>query len=389
MAFAYFDHNATTPLHPAARAAMAPWLGERFGNPSSLHAAGRAARRAVEEARADVAALLGARPRDLIFTASGTEANNMVVAHAGRRAGFGGRVVLSAFEHPSVTGAADRLGAAGMEVVRVPPERDGRVDPGRFLAALTPDTRLACLMVANNELGTVQPVAEVAAGCRQRGVPVLADAAQAVGKLPVDVEELAVDYLVLGAHKFYGPLGAAALWVRDRAGLSRFLDGGGQEGHLRAGTENVVALVGMGAAARAAAAELGERKRRFRELRDRFEAGLGAIPDAVVHCASAPRLPQTSHVSFAGLEGEALSLRLDAAGFGVSTGSACSTGQPEPSRTLLAIGLSPEEALASIRVSFGVGNTVGEVDAFLAVLAREVAALRELRGTRERPRQQA
>lgn len=374
----YLDHNATTPLDPRVREAMLPWLEERFGNPSSLHRRGREAREAVEAARGQVARLLGARPGEIVFTASGTEANNTVLGQVGLAARGAGRIVLSSMEHPSIRQAAARLEAAGLEVVRIPPAPDGVVCAEAMIDALTPETRLACLMLANNELGTLQPVARVARACRSRGVPFLTDAVQAAGKVPVDVEELGADYLVIGAHKFYGPLGAAALWVRDGAELAPFLAGGGQERGRRAGTENVAALVGLGEAARRAADELPERTARLTALRDRFEAGVAAIPDARIHCAEAPRLPQTSHVAFPGVEGEALLLRLDAAGFAVSTGSACSAGKPEPSPTLLAMGVPPDEALASLRVSFGPSNTADEVDAFLEALAPEVASLRSL-----------
>jgi cysteine desulfurase len=378
----YFDHNATTPLDPRVRDAMVPWLGERFGNPSSIHRRGREAREAVERAREHVAALIGAQPAEIVFTASGTEANNTVLETVGRRAGGAGRIVISGLEHPSIRVAAERLEAAGMELVRVPPGPDGVVPADRFAEAVTEETRLACLMLANNEVGTLQPVAEVARICRERGVPLLVDAVQAVAKIPVDAAELGADYLVLGGHKLHGPLGAAALQVRPGAQLEPLLVGGGQEGRRRASTGNVPALVGLGEAARLAALELPERTRSLAALRDRFEEGLASIPDARIHCAGAPRLPQTSNVAFLGLEGEALLLRLDAAGFCVSTGSACSSGRPEPSATLLTLGIPPDEALASLRVSFGITNTFEEVEAFLGALAREVASLRSLLGAR-------
>src|SRR5436305_1084523 len=242
-----------------------------------------------------------------------------------------------------------------------------------------PDTLLAALMLANNELGTLQPVAEVAAACRERGVPVLCDAVQAVGKIPVDASALGVDYLVLGAHKFYGPLGAAALWVRKGVELTGYLVGGSQERRRRASTENVPAIVGLGEAAAAAREEMAARGAHLAALRGRFEAGLARrLPDAIFHCQASPRLPNTSHVAFPGAEGESLLIRLDLAGFAVSTGSACSSGAVEPSKTLLAIGLSPEEALSSLRISFGLFNTSEEVDAFLDALEREVGALRRV-----------
>jgi cysteine desulfurase len=397
MCAVYLDHNATTPLDPRVRAAMLPWLGERWGNPSSLHGFGQAARNAVEEAREKVAALLGARPPEVVFTASGTEANNAVVAAAGRRAGHRGHLLVSAMEHPSTAAAAAREEELGMEVTRVPPAEDtadgtpeetaedapedgfgGVVSAAAMAAELRPDTRLACLMLAQNELGTLQPVAEVAAACRERGIPLLCDAVQAVGKIPVDAAALGADYLVLGGHKFHGPLGAAALWVRAGAELEPLLVGGSQERRRRAGTENVPAIAGLGEAAAIAAAAIAARRAHLAALRDRFEAGLAGIPGAVVHCARSPRLPNTSHVGFAGIEGEALLIRLDLAGFAVSTGSACSSGTVEPSKTLLAAGFSPAQALSSLRVSFGIGNRAEEVDAFLAALQRESAELRRL-----------
>lgn len=375
----YLDHNATTPLHPRARAAMLPWLGERHGNPSSVHRFGQAARNAVEEAREKVAALLGGRPPEVVFTASGTEANNAVLFHVARRFENQGHLVISAFEHPSIREGAARLEREGMEVTRVSPDKDGVAPAAAVLAALRPDTRLVCLMLANNELGTLQPVAEVAVACRERGVAILCDAVQAVGKMPVDVHALGVDYLVLGAHKFYGPLGAAAVWVRKGMELSPYLVGGGQERRRRAGTENVPALAGLGEAAAAAAEEMEERTAHLAALRDRFEAELPRrVPGVLFHCQESPRLPNTSHVAFPGVEGEALLIRLDLAGFAVSTGSACSSGTVEPSKTLLAIGLPVEEALSSLRISFGITNTMADVDAFLDALEREVAELRRV-----------
>lgn len=378
MTSVYLDNNATTPLHPRAREAMLPWLGGGLhGNPSSVHRFGQGAREAVEAAREEVAALIGGRPPEVVFTGSGTEANNAVLFHLARQAGRRGHLVISAIEHPSIREAASRLAEEGMEVTRVSPGGDGVVSAEDVAAALRPDTRLAALMLANNEVGTLQPVAAVAAICRERGVPVLCDAVQAVGKIPVDAPALGVDYLVLGAHKFYGPLGAAAVWVRKGTELSGYLIGGSQERRRRAGTENVPALAGLGAAAAAAREEMAERSVHLAALRDRFEAALPAcVPGAILHCQGSPRLPNTSHVAFLGVEGESLLIRLDLAGFAVSTGSACSSGSVEPSKTLLAMGISRQEALSSLRVSFGIANTQGDVDAFLDALAREVAELR-------------
>jgi cysteine desulfurase len=384
MAAVYLDHNATTPLDPRVREAMLPWLTERHGNPSSLHAFGQGARNAVEEARERVAALLGARPAEIVFCASGTEANNAVLfdlAFAPGKDGLRRRIVTSGFEHPSVREAANRLGERGFEIERILP-RGGTVDAEEMIVALEPRAdrpaaHLAALMLANNELGTLQPVAQVARAARAFGVPVLCDAVQAVGKIPVSVADLDVDALVLGGHKFHGPLGAAALWLRKGFDLHGYLVGGSQERRRRAGTENVPAIVGLGKAAEIAAGELAERHRHLAGLRDRIERGLSEIPDARIHCADRPRLPNTTHIAFSGVEGEALLIRLDLAGFAVSTGSACSSGTVEPSKGMLAAGFSPEEALSSLRVSVGLTNTEAEIDAFLEALPREVAALRK------------
>jgi cysteine desulfurase len=372
----YLDHNATTPMDGRVRDAMLPWMGQIWGNPSSIHGFGQAAREAVEEARSQVAQLIGARPAEVVFTSSGTEANNAVIFEVARRAGQRGHVVVSAIEHSSIREAVARLEESGMEVTRVAPGEDGVVPAEAFCAALRDDTVLACLMRANNELGTLQPVAEVGAVCSQRGVPLLCDAVQAVAKVEVDVEALNADYLTLGAHKFYGPLGAAALWVRRGRPMEGLLVGGGQERHRRASTENVPAIVGLGKAAELARLELQERRAHLGSLRERFERGLAAIPGAVVHCADAPRLPHTSNIALPGAEAQSLLIRLDLRGFAVSAGSACSSGTPEPSKVLLAMGLPVDEARASVRISFGPVNTAADVDAFLAALGEEVAALR-------------
>ena len=374
----YLDNNATTPLDPRAREAMLPWLGERWGNPSSIHSAGQDAREAVEEGRARVAALLGARPEEVLFVASGTEANNAVLLSAARDAGRGAHFVVSALEHPSVRATASDLERLGCGLTVVPPERNGVVAPEAVAAALRPDTRLVCLMLASNEIGTLQPVAEVARLCRDRGVQLHCDAVQAAGKIAVRAGEIGADTITLGAHKFHGPLGAAALWVRPGRELHPLLRGGGQERRRRASTENVAAIVGFGEVARHAADELPRRQAHLAGLRDRFEAGLEAIEDVRVHCQASPRLPNTSHAAFGGVEGEALVIRLDLAGFAVSTGSACASGTLEPSPTLLAMGLPAHEALSSLRVSFGMTNTVDDVDRFLDALGTEVRALRRL-----------
>ncbi|HXT50272.1 MAG TPA: cysteine desulfurase family protein, partial [Thermoanaerobaculia bacterium] len=368
----YFDHNATSPVDPRVRDAMLPWLSELHGNASSAHRAGQVAREAVETARDQVAGLIGAHADDVIFTASGSEANNAVVFEAARAAGWRGDLVVASCEHPSVRRAAERCAELGMTVRVVAPNRDGVVRVEALLAALGPETRLVSLMLANNELGTLQPVAEVAAECRRRGVPVLCDAVQAAGKVEVDVEALGVDYLTLGAHKFHGPLGAAALWVRPASAgrpappFESHLVGGSQERRRRASTVNVPAVVGLGLACELAARELPVRRAHLLALRERFEAALPAM-DAIVHGAEAPRLPHTTNVAFPGLVGHDLAIRLDLAGYAVSTGAACHSGVVEPSETLLAMGIPREEALASLRISFGMTNTLADVESFLPV----------------------
>ena len=372
----YLDHNATTPLDPRVGEAMAPWLGGRHGNPSSVHSFGRAARGAVELAREQVAELVGGQAPEVVFTASGTEANNAVLLSAFAGAGPGGHLVISELEHPSIHAAADRLESLGVDVTRLCPAADGVVEAGSVAAALRPDTRLVCLMLANNELGTVQPVAEASAACRARGVPLLCDAVQAAGKLGIDAGALGADYLVVAAHKFNGPVGAAALWIREGAAFEPLILGGGQERRRRAGTENVAALVGFGACAALASEELDGRIERLSRLRAGLEAGFAGIPDARLHCASSLRLPHVTHVAFPGVIGEELVVRLDLAGFAVSTGAACASGVVEPSRTLLAMGVEAAEALASIRISLGTTNDEAEIRRFLPVLEREVGALR-------------
>ena len=381
MGATYFDHNATTPVDPRVWSLMSPWLQGQVGNPSSIHAFGQTARDAVEAAREQVARLVGGRPAEIVFTGSGTEANNTVLFGAAGNGGAGGHLVISEVEHPSVRVAAEALAERGIAVNWVPPDRSGQVEPAAIAAAIRDDTRLVALVLANNVVGTVQPVAATARICRERGVPLLCDAVQAVGKMTVHVGELGVDYLTLCAHKFYGPLGAAALWIRQGAPFAPMLLGGNQERRRRAGTQNVPALVGMGEAARLADRELEERRLHLSQLRDRFEGGLSRIADSVVHGSQAERLPNTTHVAFPGVDNQALLIRLDLAGFAVSAGSACSSGTLEPSPVLAAMGVPDEEAGSSIRVSFGNSNTAAEVDRFLEVLEQQLSELRHLAST--------
>uniref|UniRef100_A0A832I3U7 cysteine desulfurase n=1 Tax=Eiseniibacteriota bacterium TaxID=2212470 RepID=A0A832I3U7_UNCEI len=379
----YADHAATTRPLPEVVAAMLPFLGERFGNPSSVHARGEAAREAVEAARADVAALLGGRPEEIVFTATGSEANALAIAGglaaapAGRR-----RLVVSAVEHNSVLATARALEARGAPLTVVPVGPDGRVDPARLGEALGPDVALVSLMWANNETGALQPVAEVAALARACGAAVHCDAVQAVGKVPVDVAHAAFDLLSFAGHKFHGPPGAAGLWVRRRTRLVPLVHGGRQERGRRAGTENVAAIVGLGAAARAAAAWLADGgPARLARLGERLRAGLeAAVPGARLNGPLAARLPWVVNLRFEGVDGEAVLHALDAEGIAVSTGSACSAAEPGPSHVLTAMGLRPEDAHASVRFSLGRDTADEDVDRIVSVTPEVVGRLRALAG---------
>lgn len=373
---AYFDNNATTPLDPRVVDAMLPWLQARHGNPSSAHAFGRAARAAVESAREQVLAAIGGRGGDLIFLSSGTEANNAVLLDRAAASGFRGRVVFSALEHASIRMRAEQLEDAGIAATEIRPDRQGVASAAGFAAAIDGRTCLVCLMLANNEIGTLQPVAEVAALAHSAGAPLLCDAVQAVGKVEVDVKRLGADYLVVGGHKFHGPSGAAALYVAPGAELRPLLMGAGQERGRRSSTENVPAIVGLGEACAIAAGELAERHARLLALRERFEAGLGRFAAVVVHGQEAPRLPHTSHVAFLGLIAHDLMMWLDRQGFAVSTGAACHSGRPQASWACQQMGLPEAESLASLRISFGLGNTAEEIDRLLAALELGVPLLR-------------
>jgi cysteine desulfurase len=365
-----FDHAATTPVDPRVLAAMTPWFGDA-GNPSAGHPLGRRARLAVETARADVAAFLGApEPQQVVFTASGTEANAAVVlgllldppTDPRRR-----RLVVSGFEHPSVLRAAARLEPHGFVVDRVAPCRNGRIDPEQFAAHLGDDVALASLMLVSNLFGTVQPVAAVGQACREHAIPLLVDAVQAAGKLPLAVEELVADYVVVGAHKFGGPLGAAAVWINPGARWSPLLEGGGQEGGRRASTENVPALVGLAAACGFATSELEERSQRWLSYRSRIETVATSL-GAVVHGADAERVAAISLVEFPGRVGRELALELEQAGLAVSAGPACSATKPTPIPGLLAAGLTPNEALSTVRISLGASTTAGDAELLVAAL---------------------
>ena len=376
----YFDHNATTPLAPEVLEAMTPYLTEEFGNASSIHSVGQRARAGVENARAQVAALLGARDKEIIFTSGGTEADNMAIRGVvGASERPRKHIVTSAIEHHAVLNTCQALEAEGVAVTYVGVGRDGIIDPEDVRRALTPDTVLITIMHANNELGTVQPIAEIARIARERKIPFHTDAVQSVGKIPVNVAELGVDLLSLSAHKLYGPKGVGALYIRRNLRLQPLMFGGHHERDRRPGTENVAGIVGLGVAAELALAHLAEEAKRLAELRDSLERRLlSAIPHCGLNGDPARRTPNTTNLHFDFIEGEPLVIALDLKGVAVSTGAACSSGAVEPSHVLTAIGLPPERARASLRFSLGRASAPADVDYVCQVLPAVVEHLRSL-----------
>jgi cysteine desulfurase len=374
----YLDHNASTPVRAEVLDAMLPYFAEHYGNASSAHAFGQEAKGAVEEARAKVAALVNAAPAEIVFTSGGTESDNMGVLGAARaRAASGRHVVVSEIEHEAVRNAAGALEAEGFTVTRVPAMADGRVDPDAVAKALRPDTVLVSVMAANNETGVLQPVAAIGALCAQRGVAFHTDAVQAAGKIPIDARAWQATYLTIAAHKFYGPKGVGALYVKRGAKTAPLLFGGEHERGRRPGTENVPGIVGMGAAAELARAELDTAPPRMAALRDRLEQGLLArVPQVVVHGAAAPRACNTSHLSFVGAEGEHLLLTLDQKGIACSSGSACKSGSSHPSGVLLSMGVLALVAQAAVRWSVGRATTEAEIDYVLETVPAVVQKLR-------------
>jgi len=381
----YLDHSATTPVDPQVLQAMLPYFGDNFGNASSVHGYGQQARAAVDRARRQVASLIGAKQNEVVFVSGGTEANNLALRGITQVAvSTPKHIITSAIEHPSVRGVADSLEKRGWEVTRLPVYRDGIVQLTDFRSALRDDTTLVTVMMANNEIGTIQPIREIGKGvqaARERGQKIWfhTDAVQAAGRVPIDVEDLGVDLLTLSGHKLYGPKGIGALYVRRGVRLAPQTVGGHQERERRAGTENVAAIVGFGAAAKLAAEEMESRKAHDIALRDAFEHEvINSIDDIDLNGHRENRLPHLSNISFHFIEGEGLLINLDLQGVAVSTGSACSSGTLEPSPVIRALGRSIEDARGSIRFSFGKGNTIEDVDYTVAVLRDAVARLREL-----------
>jgi cysteine desulfurase len=374
----YFDHAATTPVHPDVLQAMLPYFAEQGYNPNSLHTEGRRARAALDGARDRVAALLGVSRKEIVFTGSGTESDNQAIAGTVMLRRRGKHIVSTSIEHHAVLRCLERLRESGFETTIVPVAQDGVVEAGVFQAALQEETTLASVMYANNEIGTIQPIAELAQAAHARGALFHTDAVQAGGWLPLRPRELGVDLLSLSAHKFYGPKGVGVLYVREGVPVLPLVDGGGQEFGRRSGTENVPGIVGLAVALERVVTHAEQRTRRVRALRDRFEAGLReTISDIRINGEGAQRLPNSSSVSFAGMDSETLLMRLDLEGVAASAGSACTSGVLEPSHVIAALGIDPRWHRGVIRFSLGEETTGQEIDRVLALLRRIVPELRE------------
>jgi cysteine desulfurase len=376
----YLDHNATTPVRPEVMEAVLPFYGPIYGNASSLHGFGREAKDGLERAREQVAKVLGARPDEVCFTGGGTEADNLAVkgvAWANRDRG--NHLITSQVEHHAVFNTCEYLEKQGFKVTYLPVDSEGRVDPGDVEKAITKETLLVSIMQANNETGTVQPIAEIGRIARKRGVYFHSDAVQAFTKLPTGVDELGVDLLSLSGHKIYGPKGVGCLYIRKGTQIDPLVHGGHHERNRRAGTENVPGIVGLGKAAELGAGEMSEEAKKLATLRDRLQEGiLARIPEVRINARNARRLPGTLSVCFQYVEGESILLGLDLKGIAASSGSACSSGAIEPSYVLTAMGVPPEEARGSVRFSLGRQNTEQEVDRVVGELVAILARLRAM-----------
>ena len=377
----YLDHNATTPVDPVAAQSMLRGLQDLFGNASSVHYYGQQAKAAIDEARTAVAALLGGEPSEIVFTSGGTEADNFAIRGAAEALEPAGRrhLITCGIEHEAVLNTVRGLAKRGWQMTVLPLDATGIVSPDRLREAMTDDTALVSVMHANNEIGTIQPIAELASVAHAHGALFHTDAVQSAGKIPVNVRTLGVDLLAVSAHKFYGPKGVGALWAKRGVRLSPFLNGGKQERNRRAGTENVPGIIGMGVAAQLALQKMDAEGRRLAALRDRLEGGiLAQVPNTDVNGRRDTRVPNTTNISFDRIEAESLLIALDLEGVAVSTGSACSSGTLEPSHVLKAMNLPTHRAQNSIRFSLGAGNTEEQIDRVIEILPRVVAKLRTL-----------
>jgi cysteine desulfurase len=380
----YLDHNATTPLESAVVDRMSAALRDEFGNASSVHHFGQRAKAAIDEARSAVAELVGADPGEIVFTSGGTESDNIAIRGVAEAMETSGRrqVISTSIEHEAVLNTFKALARRGWRTTLLPVDQSGVAQPDALRDAISDDTALVSVMHANNEVGTIQRVAEFAAIAHERGALMHTDAVQSAGKIPVSVKTLGVDLLSASAHKINGPKGVGAIWIRRGVRLVPLLTGGRQERSRRAGTENVAGIVGYGAAAARAAAKMAAETPRLSALRDRLEQGiLGTVPGTMVNGSGAPRVPNTSNISFERVEAESLLIALDLEGIAVSTGSACSSGTLEPSHVLKAMGFPAHRTQNSIRFSLGLGNTEAEIDRVLAALPGIVEKLRSLTRT--------
>jgi len=382
----YLDHNATTPVEPEVLEAMLPFLSADFGNAASIHTFGQKARAAVETARESVAALIGARPQEIVFTSGGTESDNHAIFGIVEAAGGHDKhVITTAIEHEAVLNTCQALEKQGVSVTYLSVDREGRIDLEALRRAISRETVLVSIMHANNELGTVQPLEEIGRIAAEADVYFHADAVQSAGKLPIDVRSMGVDLLSLSGHKLYAPKGIGAVYIKSGTRLRQLLYGGHHQRGFRPGTENVAGIVGLGKAAEMARRSLAEDAKRVSALRDKLEQGLLArVPDSSVNGGRAPRMANTTNLLFHGVEGEALVIALDLKGLACSTGAACSSGAVEPSHVLTAIGLPPEEARASLRFSLGRHTTSEDIDFALQGVPAAVAQLRELSPTYRR-----
>ena len=381
MSRVYLDHNATTPVAPEVADRMDRAVREVWGNASSVHHFGQQAKAAVDDARSQVAALLNADPSEVIFTAGGTESDNFAIRGAAEALEPTGRrhLIASTIEHEAVLNTLKALARRGWRVTLLPADHSGVINPEALRDVITDDTAIVSVMHANNEIGTIQPVAELAAIAKAHGALVHTDAVQTAGKVPIDVKALGVDLLSISGHKLYGPKGVGALWLRKTVRLMPFVTGGRQERNRRAGTENVPGIVGLGVAAERAHKKLTQEAQRIAPLRDRLERGiLGGVAGAERNGVAQPRVPNTANISFARIEAESLLIGLDLEGIAVSSGSACSSGTLEPSHVLKAMGLPHARTLSSIRFSLGESNTEAEIDRVITVLPPLVEKLRSL-----------
>ena len=358
------DHSATTPVAPEVLAAMLPYFGEKFGNASSLHRSGREAKEALEDSREKVAALLGARAEEIIFTSGGTESDNLALKGIARKnRKLGKHIITTQIEHPAILETCRALEKDGFEVTYLPVTGEGLVELSTLEASIRPDTILISVMHANNEVGTIQPLEEIGRLAAERDIYLHSDAVQSVGKIPVDVDDLGVDLLSLSAHKLYGPKGVGALYIRKGRKLESIIQGGGHERRLRSGTENISGIVGLARAAELAERLMSREAERLAGLRDRLaELVLGKVKDAWINGTMKKRLPGNLNFGFKYVEGESLLLFLDSKGICVSTGSACSSHKLEPSHVLMSLGLKAEECHGSLRITLGMSNTLDEVE---------------------------